>query len=94
MLLTKALEQQLRHYLSSYYYDDYAEEGDPAEQVRKEVDRLLDDLHLEFCIFCELERSLSDACAAYERQGFLRGYEHCLKMLNLLELRNGGSTIR
>lgn len=69
MLLTKAL-QQLRHYLSSYYYDDYAEEGDPAEQVRKEVDRLLEDLHLEFCIFCELERSLSDACAAYERQFF------------------------
>lgn len=67
MLLTKALEQQLRHYLSSDYYDDYAEERDPAEQVRKNVDRLLEELNLEYGSFSRIEWVLSDACAAYER---------------------------
>ena len=70
MFLTKALEHQLRHYLSSDYYNDYAEERDPTEQVRKNVDRLLEELNLEYGSFSRIECGLSDACAAYERQFF------------------------
>ncbi len=84
MLLTKILRRQLTH----YYYGDYCQRDYPVDEqdirrAKKPVEKLVEGM----------EPNTADAWmwnhrdrkSAYELQGFLRGYEYCLKMLNLLE---------
>lgn len=84
MIINGTLKEQLYHYLNSYYYDDYPKCMIQTKVKRDETDQLLKSLNLKPENFDTLNVSISNTCAAFERQGFLRGYEHCLKMMGLI----------
>lgn len=80
------MNQALRTALVGYFYGgDYEEQRDGEEVLR--ADRAcyesMDVIKGE-SLFSELETAISTANMAHECQGFMRGYEYCLTMLNLM----------
>ena len=84
MLLTEILRRKLTH----YYYGDYCQRDYPVDEkeIRREkkpVEKLVEGM--EPGTADALRCGIIEIGSAYELQGFLRDYEYCLKMLNLLE---------
>lgn len=87
------MNQALRTALDGYFYGNYEERPDGEEvlQADRACYECMDVIKGE-SLFSELETAISAANMAHECQGFLRGYEYCLTMLNLskeLEVCNG-----
>ena len=84
MLLTEILRRQLTH----YYYGDYCQRDYPVDEqdirrAKKPIEKLVEGMEPDTAD--ALRCGITEIGSAYELQGFLRGYEYCLKMLNLLE---------
>ena len=84
MLLTEILHRQLTH----YYYGDYCQRDYPVDEqdirrAKKPIEKLVEGMELYTAD--ALRCGITEIGSVYELQGFLRGYEYCLKMLNLLE---------
>ena len=84
MLLTEILHRQLTH----YYYGDYCQRDYPVDEqdirrAKKPIEKLVEGMELDTAD--ALRCGITEIGSVYELQGFLRGYEYCLKMLNLLE---------
>lgn len=78
------MNQALRNALDGYFYGDYEGQRDGEEvlQADRACYECMDVIKGE-SLFSELETAISSANMAHECQGFLRGYEYCLIMLNL-----------
>ena len=84
MLLTEILHRQLTH----YYYGDYCQRDYPVDEqdirrAKKPIEKLVEGMELDTAD--ALRCGITEIGSVYELQGFLRGYEYCLKMLNLLD---------
>lgn len=81
------MNEKLRKELERYFYsDDYnlAEDSEEIkaayEAYRKELEAVVKQ---DEGLFCSLENLIGSSEVAYEKRGFLRGYEYCLAMMGL-----------
>lgn len=80
------MNKKLKETLEEYFYDGLYGEIPQHEEViqnAKEMDKHIRALKLEKDVIFDLDERIAVAENLHELQGFLRGYEYCLTMLNL-----------
>lgn len=84
MIINGTLKEQLYRYINTGYNEDYPKSMGQTKTKREETAQLIQELELKREEYNKIDNHIDDTCAAYERQGFLRGYEYCLKMMGLI----------
>ena len=79
--MNENLKEKLKEYFCGAYQNTpRSEEG---KESHLQMYKTLNSLELDWDNFDRLEESIVNTMEALELQGFLRGYEYCLTMLNM-----------